>query len=127
MTQETLMDAAQFDILTTRLTTHLTRRQSLGLLGLLGVAAGWPEEVDARKKRKGKKKGKKTPVCKDIGAECWTEYGGDGFTSMCCSGQCRDSVCCTRSGDPCPAGCAPNTPCAGCCLIDYCAASGVCA
>jgi hypothetical protein len=125
------MEAAQFDTFTTRLTTHLTRRRSLGLLGVLGLAAaGWKEGVDARKKRKGKKKkkGKQEPVCKDLGAECWLPSGSDsGFTSMCCSGQCRDSQCCIQSGDPCPAGCAPNTPCAGCCLIDYCAASGVCA
>ena len=126
------MDAAQFDTLTTRFTTHLTRRRSLGLLGVLGVVtAGWPEGTDARKKRKGKRKGKKgkneEPVCKDLGAECWVGYSDSGYTSMCCSGQCRDGVCCTRSGDPCPAGCAPNAPCAGCCLIDYCAASGVCA
>lgn len=125
------MDAAQFDTLTTRLTTHLTRRRSLGLLGMLGVvAAASTEGIDAKKKKKkkkGKKKGKQEPVCKDIGAECWVGYSDSGYTSMCCSGQCRDSQCCISSGDPCPAGCTPNTPCAGCCLIDYCAASGVCA
>lgn len=127
------MDAAQFDTLTTRLTTHLTRRRSVGLLCLLGLAAtGGVEGVEAKKKKKKKKgkkgkKGKQAPVCQEVGEECWTEFGGDGFTSMCCSGQCRDSVCCVSSGDPCPAGCTPDTPCIGCCLIDYCAAGGVCA
>lgn len=125
------MDAAQFDTLTTRLTTHLTRRRSLGVLGVLGVTAEWADGVDARKKKKGKKKGKKgkkaEPVCKELGAECWVGYSDSGFTDMCCSGQCRENVCCTKSGDPCSAACAPNTPCASCCLIGYCAASGVCA
>lgn len=129
MIQETLMDAAQFDTLTTRLTTHLTRRRSLGLLGILGVAAaGGTEDVGAKKKKKKKKKkGNKEPVCKENGAECWVGYSDSGYTSMCCSGQCRYSVCCTQSKHPCPPECVPDKPCAGCCLIGYCAASGVCA
>ena len=120
------MDEARFDQWTRGVAERVTRR-GLGALALGAVAAaGLAADADARKKKK-KKKGKKAPVCRDLNAECWVGYSDSGFTSMCCSGQCRDGACCVKSGDPCPANCTPNTPCAECCLIDYCAASGVCA
>lgn len=124
------MDDARFDRWTRGLAEHVTRRGLGGLALGAVVAEGLTESADAKKKKKKKgkkKKGSKEPVCKALGAECWVGYSDSGFTSMCCSGQCRDSQCCVKSGDPCPSGCVPNTPCAACCLIDYCAASGVCA
>ena len=121
------MDEARFDQWIRGVAERVTRR-GLGGLAMGAVAAeGLAADTEARKKKRKKKKGKQEPVCRDLNAECWVGYSDSGFTSMCCSGQCRDGACCVKSGDPCPANCTPNTPCAECCLIDYCAASGVCA
>lgn len=57
------MDAHQFDALVSRLSTNLTRRHSLGVLGVVGAsAAGLVSEADAKKKKKKKNKGKKKPT-----------------------------------------------------------------
>jgi hypothetical protein len=56
------MDIDRFDVLATRLTTHLSRRQGLGLIGLLGLAGlASPVDADAGKKRK-KRRRKKRPM-----------------------------------------------------------------
>lgn len=63
------MEITRFDALVHHLGTHLTRRHSLGLLGMLGVSSVIPADDAAarkgkgkRKKRKGKKKGGKKPT-----------------------------------------------------------------
>lgn len=59
MIEGATVDADQFDVLATRLTTHLTRRRSLGLLGVLGITGlGLTGESAAKKKKKKKKKHK---------------------------------------------------------------------
>ncbi len=53
------MDSDQFDMLVSRLSAHLTRRRSLGVLSGLGLGgASVVQEVDAKKKKKKGKKGK---------------------------------------------------------------------
>ena len=58
------MDSSQFDALVSRLSAHLTRRRSLGVLATLGAGAGLADaaSLDARKKKhkKHKKRGGKT-------------------------------------------------------------------
>jgi hypothetical protein len=55
------MDMDRFDVLAARLTTHLSRRQGLGLIGLLGLAGmASAADADAGKKRK-KRRRKKPP------------------------------------------------------------------
>ena len=50
------MDSERFDQITARLTAQLSRRRSLGLLGVLGVAStGMTAEVAVGKKRRRKK------------------------------------------------------------------------
>jgi hypothetical protein len=57
------VDSDQFDALVNRLSTHLTRRRSLGVLGVIGVAsASLTSEAEAKKKKKKGKKGNKKPT-----------------------------------------------------------------
>ena len=50
-----------FDSLRTRLTTHITRRRGLGVLGLLGMAnMALPGDTTAKKKHRKRKKRKKS-------------------------------------------------------------------
>ncbi|MDQ2653777.1 MAG: hypothetical protein M3Z20_12140 [Chloroflexota bacterium] len=54
------METDPFDSLRVRLANAVTRRRSLGILGLLGMATmALPDEATARKKRKKKKKNRK--------------------------------------------------------------------
>jgi hypothetical protein len=57
------MDADPFDTLTTWLTAQLSRRRSMGLLGVLGLGGLISDEVAADKKPK--KTRKKTTLCRD--------------------------------------------------------------
>lgn len=53
------MDADQFDTLATHITTHLSRRRSLGILGAFGIASvGLVDEVAGKRKKK-----KKVTLC----------------------------------------------------------------
>ncbi|MFN8660269.1 MAG: NHL repeat-containing protein [Thermomicrobiales bacterium] len=92
------MDADQFDSLTTRLTTHLSRRR----LGLLGLLAGTGLVGDTAAKKKKKKPKKCKPAC--------------GACQECDKGKCKSvangKAC--GSGNTCQGGvCTPVTP-AGC-------------
>jgi hypothetical protein len=107
------MDANQFDDLTERLMTGLSRRRGLGLLGVLGAAGlGLAGEAKAGKKsRKRRRRRKKKQKCKGCTA-CQACVAGvcqplaDGAT---CDqdGICTNDVCgqpCTFNNDPCPDG-----------------------
>lgn len=82
------MDSDQFDNLVQRLSTHVTRRRSLGALGALGAAgAGLGRETDIDAKKRRKKKKKKTTT-QPPGCQC----------DLCKQETCQGGVC------ACPAG-----------------------
>jgi uncharacterized protein len=61
LTREIVMDSDQFDALVSRLSTQVTRRRGLGVLGVIGATgAGLVAETAAKKKHKKKKKHKPT-------------------------------------------------------------------
>src|SRR5688572_4970879 len=106
------MDAGQFDALTARMSGHLTRRRSLGLLGILGVTTtSVVHDADA-KKRKKKKKKKCKGGTKKCGKACIA-------ANACCSnadcgfqGACESGVCDCKSGARiCQGTCIPEGQC----------------
>ena len=114
------MDSEQFDALVSRLTPHLTRRRSLGMLGALGVVAGQddPEAKGKKKKKKKKKKPATTPAPATTLIPCLgcsaCEECVDGFCraiadgGICgTGGLCYQSACfkgCNLVSQNCPAG-----------------------
>ncbi len=78
------MESDRFDELTARLTTGLSRRRSVGMLGLLGLGSAVAlHETDAKKKKK-KKKGKHattttTRVCQPA---CGSRTCGDNRSGL---------------------------------------------
>ena len=106
------MDAHRFDALTTRLAVGLSRRQSLGLIGVLGATvAGGATGADAGKNQRKKKPcppcvGRKKGKCKKRLA--------DG--TACAGGTCRGGQC-LRCADPArPNYCATTGNCLPACL-----------
>lgn len=117
------MDTEQFDALTARISPHLTRRRSLGLLGSFGALALSAETMFAGKgkKKKKKKKGKKQRcpsgdyvcpqgsklACCPNGSECCpTAYEKPG---ACCS-----EGCCQTAND-----CEGTLSCLNGCCYSY--------
>jgi hypothetical protein len=120
------VDSDQFDALAERLSAHLTRRRSLGVLGLLGLAGAVSRDDASGKRKKKKKKGKggkkkpkpttpqppttqppttQPPTCGSCGAcrECQqgacvavADGTSCGAGNVCDSGACRALRC----GDP---------------------------
>lgn len=84
------MEANRFDELTTRLASPLSRRRSVGLLGLFGLSSlAAASETDAKKKKKHKKK-KKPPTCTP---SCDRKLcGSDGCGGSC--GSCKPCEVC---------------------------------
>lgn len=130
------MDSDQFDALVCRLSVHLTRRRSLGVLGGLGIGTvSLAPASEARKKKKKGKKGKKSrpsttqPPTTSPGASCADGTRNGDETDVDCGGSCpRCSLgknCLTR--DDCDSAictgldgsvltcqtCTPGTVCAG--------------
>ena len=112
------MDTGQFEALVSGLSTHLTRRRSLGILSALGVAgANLAPAAGARKKKK--KGNKKNATCTPAPLTCPSGQ-------KVCNGACIVADRCCADGD-CAAGracvngvcdCAANTtPCRELCCI----------
>lgn len=116
------MESDRFDQLTARLAAPLSRRRSVGLLGLLGLGSTVAhDETDAKKKKKKKKKGNKTkkptttptPPCTP---QCGPgTCGDDGCGGSCgaCDGElvCRGGRCdCPDGMDVCGGTCRPSCP-----------------
>ncbi len=55
------MESDRFDELTARLTTGLSRRRSVGMLGLLGLGGAVAPDAAAKKKKRNEKKNRKKP------------------------------------------------------------------
>jgi hypothetical protein len=111
------MDAGQIEALVSRLSPHLTRRRSLGILSALGVAgARLAPAAEARKKKKGNKK---KATCTPAPLTCPSGQ-------KVCNGACIVADRCCADGD-CAAGracvngvcdCATNTiPCRELCCF----------
>ncbi|MFT4038436.1 MAG: hypothetical protein QM692_09670 [Thermomicrobiales bacterium] len=123
------MDADQFDLLATRMSTLRTRRRSLATLGVIGLAAvALAEEAEGKGKGKKKRKRRKkrtttsttpAPTCSDDirnGSETGVDCGGS--CPRCANGQACGSVAdCTS------ARCAGGV-CAACAVDMDCAAGG---
>lgn len=86
------MDSDQFNALVSRLSTHLTRRRSLGLFSVAALSgAGLADDADARKKKK--KRNKKPPpapppTTKPPGCQC----------DQCKQETCQAGVCACPGG-----------------------------
>jgi hypothetical protein len=95
------VDSDQFDALVSRLSSQLTRRRSLGLLGVAAVTgAGLVEDADAKKKKKRRKKPKPKP-----GKPPTTQpppppgpCQSSGACDRCARETCESGVCTCRSG-----------------------------
>jgi hypothetical protein len=105
------MESEKFDALVARLSTHVTRRRSLGALGALGIAgASLASEAEAKKKKKKKKKKKgdsggttttlAPPSCPGGQRLC---HGSCISVDACCvTSECAAGQMCTRGFCACP-------------------------
>jgi hypothetical protein len=128
MAQEAKMDADPFDAFATRLAEQVTRRRTLGLLGLLGVAGtGLVEDAEAGKNKRSRKNrcsrrekaigyllcfNGVTIVTGPCGREEWLNRGALlGGCPEPCAPQCAD---CTGGDDGCGGvcGCPEGQTCA---------------
>lgn len=91
------MDSDQFDLLTARLGAHLTRRRSVGVIGVLGAASlGLAHDAAARKKKRKKGKGGKKkpkpsttqPPTTPSGPSCTDGIKNRDETDVDCGGSC---------------------------------------
>lgn len=147
------MDAEQFDALVSRLSSQLTRRRSLGVMGVLGAAgAGLVDEADAKKKKKKKKKRPTTtqapgtqppttrtpttqPPTTPPGPTCTDGVKNGDESDVDCGGtcpRCATSKICRRDGD-CLSGFCSGGRCLPCtgdgqCGVEacFCSEQGIC-
>ncbi len=101
--EEAAVVSNPFDSFNVRVTAQLTRRRTVGLLGLVGAASlGLAEASEAKKKRKKKKKSKKNkrcqaqPVSTTCAGKCGTAINNCQQTVTCDA--CPDGQCCSGAG-----------------------------
>ena len=98
------MESDRFDELTARLTTGLSRRRSVGMLGLLGLGGAVAPDAAAKKKKRKKKHKQGTttpaPVCTPA---CGNRTCGDNGCGGSC-GECTGDLVCRNGACGCPAG-----------------------
>lgn len=118
MTVEAPMDTDRFEVLANRLSSHVSRRRSLGVLSALGMTgASLAPTAEARRKKKGNKKPATCtpalPTCPSGHKAC---NGACIVADRCCAdGECAPGRACVNG----VCDCASNTtPCRELCCIN---------